>query len=78
VADAADIAERLAAISEELADLALLRLRDAADEVRAGGAPDAASVAEEKRITRARRSVDKAVVLLAGPQAMAAGLDEGP
>jgi hypothetical protein len=78
MADAADIAGRLAAISEELADLALVRLRDAADEVRHGGAPDAALVAEEKRITRARRSVDKAVVLLAGPAGVSAGLDEGP
>jgi hypothetical protein len=78
VADATDIAERLAGLSEELADLALLLLREAADEVRGGGAPDAALVAEEKRITRARRSVDKAVVLLAGPAAVGAGFDEGP
>jgi hypothetical protein len=78
MADAADIAGRLAAISEELADLALVRLRDAADEVRSGGAPDATLVAEERRMTRARRSVDKAVLLLSGPGVMTAGLDEGP
>ena len=33
---------------------------------------------EEKRITRARRSVEKAVQLLAGPSSLGAGLDEGP
>ena len=41
--DPADIAERLAAISEELADLALDRLRQASDSVRAGGQPDPAA-----------------------------------
>jgi hypothetical protein len=76
-ADPADIAERLSAIGEELADLALDRLREAADSVRAGGVPDPALTAEEKRITRARRSVEKAAVLLAGPKAVAA-FDEGP
>jgi hypothetical protein len=75
--DPADIAERLAGISEELADLALDRLREAADAVRAGGEPDPGLTAEEKRITRARRSVDKAAQLLAGPSS-AVGFDEGP
>ena len=60
-ADPADIAERLSGIAEELADLALDRLRQASDSVRAGGEPDPAVTAEEKRITRARRSVEKAV-----------------
>lgn len=66
--DPADIAERLSGISEELADLALDRLREASGAVRAGGTPDPALTAEEKRITRARRSVDKAVQLLDGPR----------
>jgi hypothetical protein len=66
-ADPADVAERLAAIAEELADLALDRLRQATDSVRSGAGPDPLVIAEEKRITRARRSVDKAVALLAGP-----------
>ena len=75
--DPSDIAERLAGIGEELADLALDRLREASDAVRAGGAPDPALTAEEKRITRARRSVEKAVTLLRGPGS-SAPFDEGP
>lgn len=65
-ADPAEIAERLSGISEELADLALDRLREATEAVRSGGAPDPELTGEEKRITRARRSVDKAVTLLVG------------
>jgi hypothetical protein len=76
-ADLADIAERLSGIGDELADLALDRLREAANSVRVGGDPDPAVTAEEKRITRARRSVEKAVVLLAGPKA-GMGFGEGP
>jgi hypothetical protein len=71
-----EIADRLSAIGEELADMALDRLRRASDAVRAGGEPDPAVTAEEKRITRARRAVEKAVQLLAGPSS--AGFDEGP
>jgi hypothetical protein len=59
-----DIAERLAGIAEELADLAIDRLHVASDSVRSGGEPDPSVVAEERRITRARRSVEKAVQLL--------------
>jgi hypothetical protein len=76
--DPVDIADQLAAIAEELADLALDRLRQATDSVRAGGEPDPLVTAEEKRITRARRSVDKAVQLLAGPSSTGVGLDDGP
>ncbi len=76
--DPSDIAERLSAISEELADLALDRLFEASEAVRAGGQPDPELTAEEKRITRARRSVDKAAVLLAGPPASRLGIDDGP
>lgn len=68
-ADPGDIAERLAAIGEELADLALDRLRQLSESLRCGGEPDPAIRAEEKRITRARRSVDKAVALLTVPSA---------
>jgi hypothetical protein len=75
--DPVDIAERLSVIGEELADLALDRLRVAADTVRAGGEPDPALTAEEKRITRARRAVEKAVGLLDGP-ILLRGFDEGP
>ena len=60
--DLESIRARLESISEELADLALDRLREA---VGGGAAADAA--AEERRLTRARRAVDKAAALLAGP-----------
>jgi hypothetical protein len=65
--DLADIADRLTAIGEELADLALDRLHRAADAMRSDGEADPALGAEERRITRARRAVDKAAALLAGP-----------
>ncbi len=76
MADLADIAERLEAIAEDLADAALDRLRRNADAVRAGGEPDPELTADEKRITRARRSVEKAAGLLGagGP----AAFDDGP
>ncbi len=53
-----DLRARLEAISEELADLSLEILQEAADEG-ATAAPE-----REKRITRARRAVDKAAALL--------------
>lgn len=56
-----EIRQRLEAISEELADLAIARLRDSID---AGGHE---LPVDEKRLTRARRAVDKAVHLLAEP-----------
>ena len=52
------VRERLEGIAEELADLAIERLRAAVD-----GNDDAAG--EERRITRARRAVEKAAHLLA-------------
>lgn len=55
--DLDDVRERLAGIAEELADLALDRLRAAVD-------GDAGAGAEERRITRARRAVEKAANLL--------------
>ncbi|MEY2473454.1 MAG: hypothetical protein QOK28_2783 [Actinomycetota bacterium] len=54
-----ELRERLAAIEEELADAAMERLRAAVD-----GDDDAAL--EERRITRARRAVAKAMQLLDG------------
>jgi len=60
-----DLAERLSQLSEELGDLAFDRLREASSSV-GRGEPDLALVAEEKKLTRARRAVDKAVVLLRG------------
>lgn len=56
-----DIRGRLESIAEELADLALERLRESID---AGGHE---LPVDEKRLTRARRAVEKAVNLLAEP-----------
>ena len=54
-----DIHARLEAIAEELAELALNKLRESIED----GRPAAA--ADERRLTRARRSVEKAAALLA-------------
>lgn len=56
-----DIRRRLEAISEELADLALERLRQSID---AGGTE---LPVDERRLTRARRAVEKAAAILAEP-----------
>lgn len=56
-----DIRLRLESISEELADLAIQRLRDSID---AGGHE---LPVDERRLTRARRAVDKAANLLREP-----------
>lgn len=56
-----DIRGRLDGIAEELADLAIAKLRDSIG----GGGPE--ELADEKRITRARRAVEKASHLLAEP-----------
>jgi len=76
VADLDDIVGRLGLIAEDLADAALDRLRRNAAAVRAGGEPDEDLAAEEKRITRARRAVEKAAILLGDPST--ATFDEGP
>jgi hypothetical protein len=52
---------RLETISEELADLALVRLRESID---AGG--DELPV-DERRLSRARRAVEKAITILREP-----------
>ncbi len=54
------VRERLEGIAEELADLAIDRLRSAVE-------GDAGAAAEERRITRARRAVEKAAGLLGPP-----------
>ncbi|MDP9441268.1 MAG: hypothetical protein M3P34_03615, partial [Actinomycetota bacterium] len=56
-----DIRRRLEAISEELADLALERLRESVD---AGGTE---LPVDERRLTRARRAVEKAAAILTEP-----------
>jgi hypothetical protein len=53
-----DIRRRLEAISEELADLAIERLRESID---AGGTE---LPVDERRLTRARRAVEKAIAVL--------------
>ena len=76
--DTGAVADRLTALSETLADLALDRLRRASEAVRAGDQPDPALVAEEKRITRARRAVEKAAQLLGGGSGGGVAADSGP
>jgi hypothetical protein len=61
-----ELAEQLRAIAEELGELALDRLRRAAEDAGAGG-PDPQVLAEERRLSRARRAVEKAAALLEGP-----------
>jgi len=56
-----DIRQRLESIAEELADLAIVRLRESID---AGGHE---LPVDEKRLTRARRAVEKAIGLLGEP-----------
>jgi len=71
------IVDRLVSIAEDLADLALQRLQQAVDETR--GTPGSLAcdgntvklaadklAAEERRLTRARRAVERAVVVLSG------------
>jgi hypothetical protein len=53
-----DIRRRLQTISEELADLAIDRLRESID---AGGTE---LPVDERRLTRARRAVEKAIAVL--------------
>lgn len=76
MADLETLADQLGSIAEDLADAALDRLRRNTHVVRAGGEPDPVLVAEERRITRARRAVEKAAALLGG--AGGSGFDEGP
>ena len=62
--DLEDVRARLDSVAEELADMAIDRLRQAAD------SPDDRDrlVAEERRLTRARRAVEKAASLLGEPR----------
>jgi len=56
-----EIRGRLEVIAEELADLAIIRLRESID---AGGSE---LPVEERRLTRARRAVEKAISVLREP-----------
>ena len=57
----ADIRARLEGIAEELADLAIVRLQESID---AGGVE---LPVDERRLTRARRAVEKAASILSEP-----------
>ena len=56
-----EIRGRLQSISEELADLAIVRLRESID---AGGNE---LPVDERRLTRARRAIEKAISILQEP-----------
>ncbi|MXW75613.1 MAG: hypothetical protein F4Z58_06175 [Acidimicrobiaceae bacterium] len=56
-----EIRSRLETIAEELADLAIVRLRESID---VGGQE---LPVDERRLTRARRAVEKAIHLLSEP-----------
>lgn len=56
-----DLRRRLQSISEELADLAIERLRESID---AGGKE---LPVDERRLTRARRAIEKAIGILSEP-----------
>ncbi len=64
MADIEALRERCELLAEELADTALDLLRDAVD-------GDEEAAATEKRVTRARRSVEKAAALLGGSERLA-------
>jgi predicted ABC-type ATPase len=64
-----DIRRRLEGIAEELADLAIVRLRESID---AGGHE---LPVDEKRLTRARRAVEKAIDLLREPDDLGVDVD---
>ena len=71
----ADVAARLEGVVEELTDIALSALRRGSQ-----GDPHSAEAGEaieiERRIVRARRSIEKAVAVLAPPGA--SPVDDGP
>ena len=58
--DYGDLQQRLEAIAEEIGDLAFNQLRAGVENA------DKDSIAEERRLVRARRAVEKAVHLLSG------------
>jgi hypothetical protein len=60
MADLDDLIGRLESIESDLTDLSISLLRDSLE------SGDAETVAQEKRVSRARRAVEKAAGLLAG------------
>ena len=59
-----EIVERLEAIAEHLSELALEELRHVAEALEPGEKPNPALLIEERRLTRARRAVEKAMSVL--------------
>jgi len=62
--DRADLVARLDAIAEDLGDLAYDQLAQVSSAAGRGAVADPALLAEERRLTRARRAVEKAAGLL--------------
>jgi hypothetical protein len=62
-----EIVDRLEAIAEHLSELALSELRQAVEQLEPGEKPHPALLAEERRFTRARRAVEKAISVLQQP-----------
>jgi hypothetical protein len=59
-----ELVERLTAIAEELDDMAFDRLREASASSATVAGADPELVESEKRLSRARRSVEKAIAAL--------------
>ena len=64
-----DLADRLAALADEIGDLAYGTLQDASSALGRGEEADPELIAQERRLTRARRAVEKAVQVLRGASA---------
>jgi hypothetical protein len=75
---AEELADRLSQVAEELGDLAIDRLRAASEAAGRGAQPDPGALAEERRLTRARRAVEKAVALLRAPDRGSYAEGDGP
>lgn len=65
--DVEELRQRLRAVADELADLAIERLRQAVDHDGEPGVAAATATAHERRLTRARRAVEKAIAVLGEP-----------
>ena len=61
-----DLADRLAALADEIGDLAYGSLHEASSALGRGEEADPELIALERRLTRARRAVEKSVQILRG------------
>lgn len=62
-----ELAERLSAIADEIGEMAYDLLQQASSSAGRGETPAPELMAEEKRLTRARRAVEKAAHVLQAP-----------